>query len=223
MDIKEFISREKARGDGYRLLSACFYQPEKDLFLQEGLFKNLASVLEQISPDASAAVGEMEKEFSRYGEEELTVDYAKLFVGPNELIAPPFGSVYLDTGRRVIGDSTMEVIRMYEEQGLVMDKEFRNLPDHITAELEFMSYLIARETEALEKSDMDGAHNYIGIQEQFLDRFLRKWVPPLCDKMKAGAESGFYKVLADLTAAFIRGEHPGAGLPEGLRNINARA
>jgi len=174
-------------------------------------------VLEQISPDASAAVGEMEKEFSRYGEEELTVDYAKLFVGPNELIAPPFGSVYLDTGRRVIGDSTMEVIRMYEEQGLVMDKEFRNLPDHITAELEFMSYLIFKEVEALEKSELDTALKFIRTQELFLNGFLGKWIKPFCDKIKEGVENEFYRSLADCLAVFIEKAHAGDELPEALK------
>jgi hypothetical protein len=53
MDIKEFISREKKRGDCCRLLSACFYQPEKDFFLQEGFFENLASLLKEASPSFS--------------------------------------------------------------------------------------------------------------------------------------------------------------------------
>ena len=157
----------KKRGDCYRLLSACFYQPEKDVFLQEGIFENLAALLKEVSPEASAFAAEMGKVFLISGEVDLNVDYARLFVGPNELLAPPYGSVYLDGERRVMGDSTMEVIKMYEEQGLSIDKEFRNLPDHITAELEFMYYLIFREIEALEKSDIATALNSIKIQELF--------------------------------------------------------
>ena len=222
MDIKEFVCREKKRGDCYRLLSACFYQPEKDVFLQEGIFENLAALLKEVSPEASAFAAEMEKVFLISGEVDLNVDYAKLFVGPNELLAPPYGSVYLDGERRVMGDSTMEVIKMYEEQGLSIDKEFRNLPDHITAELEFMYYLIFREIEALEKSDIATALNSIKIQELFLNRFLKQWVQPFCNKMREGATNGFYRSLADCTLTFINNFHPGDVLHEELLNANAQ-
>jgi putative dimethyl sulfoxide reductase chaperone len=221
MDIKEFVCREKKRADCFRLLAVCFYQPEKDVFLQEGIFENLASLLKEVSPDASAFAGEMEKVLLIACEVDLNVDYAKLFVGPNELLAPPFGSVYLDGERRVMGDSTMEVIKMYEEQGLTIDKDFRNLPDHITAELEFMYYLIFREIEALEKSDMAAALNSIKAQELFLNRFLKPWIQPFCSKMREGADSGFFRSLADCTLTFINDFHPGDVLPEELLNANA--
>jgi len=223
MDINEFICCEKARGDCFRLLSACFYQTEKDVFSQEGLFENLALTLKQVSPDASVFVGEMEKSFSKYSEKELNVDYAKLFVGPNDLLAPPYGSVYLDGSRRVMGDSTMEIIKLYEEQGLVMDGDFKNLPDHITVELEFVYYLIFKEIEALEKSDIAGAIAFINQQKLFLDRFLKRWIEPFCDKMREGASSGFYRALADCACAFIKDAGPGDALPEELRNEKAQA
>lgn len=222
MDIKEYICREKKRGDCFRLLSACYYQPEKELFCQEGILENLELLLKEISPGVSAFAGEMKRAFSLSKEVDLNVDYAKLFVGPNELLAPPYGSVYLDGERRVMGDSTMEVIKMYEEQGLSIDKEFGNLPDHITVELEFMYYLIFKEIEALEKSDITSALNFINIQEVFLDRFLKRWIRQFCDKVKEGAESGFYKALADCAAAFIRDANPGDELPDDLQNKMAR-
>ena len=222
MDIKEFISREKARADCFRFLSACFCQPQKEVFIREGLFKNLSASLKQSCPAALSIAGDMEMAFIKYSEEDLLVEYARLFVGPNEIVAPPYGSVYLDRDRRVMGDSTMEVMKMYEEQGLAMDREFRNLPDHITAELEFMYYLIFKEIEALEKSDLAPTLNFIKIQEVFLDRFLKRWVRPFCGKVKEGTDSGFYKALADCAAAFIRDTNPGDELPDDLQNKMAQ-
>lgn len=222
MDIREFICREKKRGDCFRLLSACFYQPEKAFFLKEGIFSNLASLLKEVSPEASAFAVELEKVFSISTEVDLNVDYARLFVGPNELLAAPFGSVYLDGERKVMGDSTMEVIKIYEEQGLSIDKGFGNLPDHITAELEFMYYLIYKELEALDKSDMAAALNYIKIQEIFLNRFLKQWIQPFCSKIKEGTTNGFYRSLADCTLTFINDFHPGDALPEELLNENVK-
>jgi len=214
--IGDFILKEKRRGDCYRLLSACFYQPQKETFIQEEFFKNLEGLLRLISPDTAAHVSEMEKSFLKYSEEDLLVAYAKLFVGPNELLAPPFGSVYLDGKNMVMGDSTMEVINMYEEQGLTMDSEFRNLPDHITVELEFMYYLIFKEVEALEKSQWDVALDFIKTQELFFDKFLRQWVKPFCDKIRQGIDNEFYTSLADCVSVFIGKAHPGDDIPQEL-------
>lgn len=214
MKIGDFILKEKKRGDCYRLLSACFYQPQKETFIQEELFKNLEGLLRPISLDAAAHASAMEKAFLKYSEEDLLVTYAKLFVGPNELLAPPYGSVYLDGEKTVMGDSTMETIKMYAEQGLSTDSKFGNLPDHITVELEFMYYLIFKETEALEKSQWDTALDYMKTQGLLFDDFLRKWVNPFCDKIKQGADNEFYTSLADCVSAFIEKAHPGDDIPE---------
>ncbi|EKD32357.1 MAG: Cytoplasmic chaperone TorD family protein [uncultured bacterium] len=216
MKIGDFILKEKIRGDCYRLLSACFYQPQKQVFIQEEFFKNLEGLLRPISPDTAEHVSEMEKAFLKYSEEDLLVAYAKLFVGPNELLAPPYGSVYLDGKKMVMGDSTMEVIKLYEEHGLSMDSEFRNLPDHITVELEFMYYLIFKEIEALEKSQWDAALDLIKTQELFFDKFLERWVKQFCDKIRQGTDNAFYTSLADCLSVFIGNARPGEDFPEDL-------
>lgn len=216
MKIDDFILKEKRRGDCYRLLSACYYQPQKETLIQEDFFKTLEGLLRTISHDAAAHASVMGKVFLKYSEEDLLVAYAKLFVGPNELLAPPYGSVYLDGEKMVMGDSTMEVIKFYEEQGLSMDKEFENLPDHITIELEFMYYLIFKETEALEKSQWDTALDFIKTQGLFLDKYLKRWINPFCDKIKQGTDNEFYTGLADCLTAFIENARSGDDIPEEL-------
>lgn len=218
VDIQEFISRERARGDCCRFLSACFYQPKRDLFLREGLFKSLAAALSRVSVDAAAAADAMEKSFLKYSEEDLTVDYAKLFVGPDELIAPPYGSVYLDEETRLMGDSTMEVIDAYREAGLSMDEEFMEVPDHITAELEFMYYLIFKEVEAIEKSEDNTALYFMGMRESFFSRSLGQWILPFCEKIKEGTDNEFYKSLAVCLSAFAGSLRPGDDIPGALES-----
>lgn len=199
MDINQFITQESIRGDCYRLLAACFYQPQKEIFMEGGLLKNLTASLQQVCPEAAVFSSGMEKNVLNYSDEELAVEYAKLFVGPNEMIAPPYGSMYLDGEKTIMGDSTMEVIRMYQEEGLARDSEFKDLPDHIAVELEFMYYLVFKEAEALEKSDMVSAHNLLKKQRSFHENFLGRWVPQFCRKIKEGTENGFYREIAELT------------------------
>lgn len=206
LDINEFILRKKMRGDCFRLLSACFYPPEKELYLKECLFQNLTTALSQVCPEALMSSTKMEEAFLHDSGEDLAVEYARLFVGPYELMAPPYGSVYLDHERRVMGDSTMEVIKIYKEAGLSIDEDFKELPDHVAVELEFMYYLIYQEVEALEKSQLSKALTLKETEELFLNRFLKPWVPRLCERIKASTENEFYIALANCVLVFIN--HP---------------
>jgi TorA maturation chaperone TorD len=194
------------RADSYRFLSACFCLPKREIFLQEDLFKNLTNALGRICPEAVVFSSEMERAFLGVDEEELTIEYARLFVGPYELKAPPYGSVYLDEERKVMGDSTMEVTRLHEEAGLVMDKDFKELPDHIAVELEFMYYLIYKEMEALEKLEKEKALALRENRNHFFNRFLSPWVPPFCEKIKETTDNLFYIALADCLSTFITNE-----------------
>lgn len=206
--VDEFIMHKKMFADCYRFLSACFYLPEKELFLKEGLLNNLTATLKQVFPNASVFSAAMEENIKRYSDEDLAVEYAKLFVGPSELKAPPYGSVYLDEERRVMGDSTMKVIKLYEDEGLGRDGNFKELPDHIAVELEFMYYLIYKEVEAMERADSQTAAQFRKKQEMFLDSFLSKWISPFCQKIKEGTDNGFYHALADCVSAFIMSSRP---------------
>ncbi len=213
MDIKELILHEKMRENCFRFLSACFYLPQKELFTEENLFGNLTEYLKTVCPDAVDSSSDMEKKIHDYTDEDLRIEYAKLFVGPFELIAPPYGSVYLDEGRRVMGDSTMEVIKTYQKEGLSRSNDFKNLPDHIAVEMEFASYLIYKEIAALKKSDFSTAWEYMEKQEAFLNIFLRRWVPPFCKKIKEGTDNGFYTSLADCVSTFVSNH----GLPDDIQ------
>lgn len=174
----------------------------------------------KICPPAEKFSEEMEKAISGYSNEDLLVDYSKLFVVPSELIAPPYGSVYLDNERKVMGDSTMKVIGMYQKAGLSMSDDFKELPDHITVELEFMYYLIFKEIEALEKSEIDTAFHFIRMQQTFLDRFLGRWVGQCCEKIKEGTGNGFYKSLADCLSSFILESNQRLLEPQALKEEN---
>jgi len=211
--MDEMILRERARGDCYRFLSACFCQPEKNVFQEEKLLQNLTKSLHNICPEAALFSASMEESILEYGNEELLVEYSRLFIGPFGVVAPPYGSVYLDGERRVMGDSTMKVIGMYRNQGLSGSADVRELPDHVAVELEFMSYLVFEEIKAMEKSDLRAAVEAVEKQERFSGEFLRRWIPPFCERIKENSENGFYTALAQCASTFIGGCRP-ADLPD---------
>jgi TorA maturation chaperone TorD len=156
----------------------------------------------------------MEESILKYGNEELLVEYSRLFIGPFGVIAPPYGSVYLDGERRVMGDSTMKVIGMYRNEGLSGSSDARELPDHVAVELEFMSYLVFKEIKALETSDLRAAAAAVEKQERFSGEILRRWIPPFCEMIKENTENGFYTALAQCASTFI-----GVSRPADLRGV----
>lgn len=218
VDIQEFAFLERSRSDIFRLLAVCFYQPQRDV-VQEELLSNLAALLKELCPGAADYAEEMIKLLSVYSYEELLVDYSRLFVGPGELLAAPYGSVYLEKDRRVMGDSTMAVMAFYSSQGLVLDSEFKDLPDHIAVELEFMHYLIFKEIEALDASDITTAAAILDSQDTFMNKFLRPWVDKFSGRTAEGAETGFYRALAGCLSSFIYNSDIYDSRPDALRAV----
>ncbi|UCE19328.1 MAG: molecular chaperone TorD family protein [Gemmatimonadota bacterium] len=193
MESKEFLSREEHRRDTYKLLSECYYSPD------EGLLNTLR--------ESDTSRGSLYSEISKNSPttnnvESLKIDYAKLFLGPYKLLAPPYGSVYLENARRVMGDSTMDIWYTYAEEGLRVD--LKEAPDHIAIELEFMCFLISKEIEAALNSDSINTTRYLRKQKDFLENHLAIWVLEFTDTVEANAETEFYKHLARLTRSFIK-------------------
>ena len=146
----------------------------------------------------------MRKEFESLKDlEELKIDFARLFVGPYSLLAPPYGSIYLERERKIMGDSTLDLLETYRNAGVDLSDNFRDAPDHIAAELEFMYFLIFKEIQALENSDVDTTIDYLEKQRAFLREHLGAWVFDFADIIEKKAETDFYKNLARATRAFI--------------------
>lgn len=188
--------------DTFRLLSDCYFLPDSGL--SEKLEK-LEHLMANICEPAVVFIRKMRKKFTgRANVEGLKVEFSRLFVGPYELPAAPYGSVYLDGERKIMGDSTLDVISRYREAGLSKAESFRDAPDHITAELEFMHYLIFKEIEALFNSNRDAAIGFIQKQRAFLEDHLLAWVPEFAQNISKHAENPFYPNLAKATLIFLK-------------------
>ena len=201
METKNLLNDESSRMAAFRLLSDCYFLPDAGLSEKlENLEFNMADVCEP----AAESVQKMRKEFeSCTNLEPLKVDFSKLFVGPYQLSAAPYGSVYLESERKMMGDSTLDVKNRYREAGLDTAKTFKDAPDHISAELEFMYYLIFREIEAFANSNIETAVGFIQKQKSFLEDHLLAWVPAFAENITENAENPFYPNLAKATTAFL--------------------
>ena len=141
--------------------------------------------------------------------EDLAVEYARLFIGPGKHISP-HESVHhkRDDGQwgQLWGPSTAEVKKIIESAGLSYQSEYTGLPDHISVELEFMQQVTLAEEKAWEDGDKDQALACLENEKKFIEKHLAEWIPDFCDKVINGAESPFYRVMAELTKKFIEFE-----------------
>ncbi len=201
METKNLLKHESSRMIVFRLLSDCFFLPDPGLSEKlEQLEFNMTNVCEA----AVHLIKDMRKEFKAGADlEPLKVDFSKLSIGPYNLPAPPYGSVYLESGRKMMGDSTLDVRNRYREAGLDTAKTFKDAPDHISAELEFMYYLIFKEIDAFANSDIETAIGFIEKQKSFLEDHLMAWVPEFASSIIENAKNTFYTNLAHATTAFL--------------------
>lgn len=202
MAPRNLLNYESSRMAAFRLLSDCYFLPDPGLSekLKE-LERNMAATCES----ALGFIQSMRDEFRDSAQTELLeVDFSKLFVGPYKLLAAPYGSVYQDGERKIMGDSTLDVKNRYRQAELDTAKDFKDPPDHITAELEFMHYLIFKEIEAFCSADTQTAVAFIQKQKSFLEDHLTAWVPEFAANVIENAETLFYQNLAKATETFVQ-------------------
>jgi putative dimethyl sulfoxide reductase chaperone len=191
-----------ARADLCRFLAACYYQPTAE-FAAEKLFDSMVDVATQLDPVLAAHARCLHAQFSAEAIESLLVDYTRLFLGPAEIIAKPYGSVWLSGEQTLMQSSTMAVLELYGEGGFDIDESFRELPDHIAAELEFLYLLIYRENQAQRNGETQTFASLARLRKRFLSEHLGAWAMPFTAAVRMGAHTAFYRELAGLTERFV--------------------
>lgn len=194
-----------ARADMSRFLAACYYEPEAQ-FAEEALFESLRAAAARIDCALADGAGRLGEAFAALPLQDLLIDYTRLFLGPVDARARPYGSVWLDPDRLPMKDATMAVLALYEEGGFEVAEDFRELPDHIAAELEFLYLLLFRENQALAGGDVAERERHAALRRRLLDEHLLRFAAPFAQALQSGAQTAFYRELGALTDAFVRSE-----------------
>lgn len=189
--------------NSYRLLAACFYPPTTAL-LDEGCCSSVSALLAPCVPEAAAHAAKAAQLLQDAPLESHLVEYSRLFLGPFKLVAPPYGSVWLDTNKTVMGDSTARVAAFYQAHGLQLADDFSELPDHIAVELEFLSFLCFKEQEAARQNDTAGTQLLRAARQEFISELLLPWLQPLTEAIDTDSEAPFYSAVARCTHALVK-------------------
>jgi TorA maturation chaperone TorD len=156
--------------------------------------------LRLISNFISSFKNESQKEILR----RIAIDRTRLFRGISEKYSPPppYESFYRE--QRLCGETSTEVYRFYSKLGVTLPEEWRESPDYLGIEMDFMRLLCQSEEEAWLKKQPEKALKLLGASMDFLKDHLLKWAPSFLDKMHEMADLDFYRGLAKLTGGFLK-------------------
>lgn len=120
----------------------------------------------------------------------LAAEYRHLFVGPESLDAPPYGSVYTDRDQVVFGESTLALRSWMRRVGIGADGLQGAPEDHIGTMFLLLSWVAA---------------NKPHLVDEYLSDHLLTWAPHYLEQLEAHAGDGFYGTLARLARQTLNG------------------
>ena len=193
-----------AREDLCRFLAACYYEPAQE-FEEEKLFDSMLLAAKHIDPTLADHARRLGQAFTAQDLQTLLVDYTRLFLGPIDALAKPYGSSW-QPAEPAEDNPPPAILALYSEGGFDIDDDFRELPDHVAVELEFMYLLTFNMNRAQAANKNEAADAIEALKQRFLAEHLGAWVNPFTAAVKGSAETVFYRELADLTARFVHME-----------------
>ena len=187
---------------GY-LLARAFQQPDTFSGDEPRLLREALSASEkELEPEGT----ELGRQWEHALSEDRTLlmrDYARLFLGPFEILAAPYASFYLDPEKQLMGEVSQEVARRYAEAGLApREDEPSDAPDYIVNECEFLYYLAHQ---YLSTEDAAEAGEWNRRYGTFARGHFAQWVPPFCEAILAvDPLHPFYPALARFGRLFAK-------------------
>jgi uncharacterized protein HI_1044 len=169
-----------------RLLGASFYYEPSDsritgvldFFRQPNWIQEWEIPLEEKTSEKLTAL------IKQGLKQDLTEEYQNLFIGPNELQTPPWGSVYLDPECVIFGHSLLALRDFLKRHQIAFQSQQDEPEDHIGLMLMLAAYL---------------AENRPHLLAEFLSQHLLTWAPHFLSQLANVENHPFYQGLAQLT------------------------
>lgn len=138
------------------------------------------------------------------GFDDFSAEYIRLFDVGHAGGKPPcplYGGEYASRSRL---DTMEELVRFYGFFDLGLSEQDRELPDHVTVELEFLHYLAFKEGRTLDAGG--DPSSYRRAQADFIERHPGAWIPILSQSLVKQTPMPFFAGLVALTAAVLRAD-----------------
>lgn len=197
----------RRRADTYRLLAEVFGTEPTAEMLDRLRRPEVVEAFDSLGLGFAGELDRMEADLGRHGlVDELQCEYTRVFLGPGKHVGP-YESLHRDDHpAQHWGPSTAEAKRFIEHHGLGYDERFRGMPDHVSAEVQFISMIADVEADAIERGEHERADHAREIQRTFFREHIVRWVPKFCEKVIEQANFDFYKGFARITKAVVEAD-----------------
>ncbi|PJG82455.1 Tat proofreading chaperone DmsD [Caviibacterium pharyngocola] len=122
-------------------------------------------------------------------QQDLSAQYQALFIGPNALPAPPWGSVYLDPEAVIFGNSLLDLRDFLARHQIAFSASQQEPEDHFGLMLMLSAYLAENKQELL---------------SEFLSRHFLIWSGRYLELLTAQSDYPFYQGLGLLARQTLR-------------------
>lgn len=184
----------------YEWLSAAFFVPTAETASSE-FMETGGDLQAMLFPDASldnfdfmsaAATTASDPDIRL---QELKLEYSRLFLGPPAGIIHPFESIYGGEDQ-LMTQQALDVAAFYREHGIEFDPDgFREPPDHIAVELEFLAMACAGEIQTSDSA---------GVEWAFIRRHLGQWASALAHDVQSVTQDPLYRGAALLLDTVVK-------------------
>jgi len=207
------ISLQLARGRIYEILARAFGYPwNRKFFRPTKLLEPMDVVL--VDEDDWQTVEGIINGFSEYlpkmAMKQVQNECIRVFGHAVSQECPPYEMQYgTEGGVNSQTDVLIQIGGFFDTFGFqIPDKgPTRDRIDHITNELQFMSFCCHREAYGIENDHDERQLSVIRSgQKKFIRNHLGRWIPLFCLFAARKAERGLYKDLADILSFFIKNE-----------------
>ena len=147
----------------------------------------------------------------------LNDEYTRLFIGPLQLPAPPWESVYVTEERTLFQACTLKVRKAYLKHHFLPSNYPHEADDHLAIELDFMAHLADRSLELLDAADYGSVERLLLDQLTFLREHPLVWAADFAASIQDSKTHLLYPHMAEVAVRFL--ETDATALEELLRAL----
>ncbi len=137
---------------------------------------------------------------------DLQSEHRRVFSNVITLDCPPyetlFGNDHVFAQSHVMGD----ISGFYKAFGVELSKDIHERLDHLSVEFEFMHFLAYKESYSRCHDGAEKTQIVVDAQKKFVKNHIGRWVPLFCRMLGKKADSGLFKLVADMTADWMEFE-----------------
>ncbi len=134
---------------------------------------------------------------------DLQSEHRRVFSNVITLDCPPyetlFGNDHVFAQSHVMGD----ISGFYKAFGVELSKDIHERLDHLSVEFEFMHFLAYKESYSRCHDGPEKTQIVVDAQKKFVKNHIGRWVPLFCRMLTKKADSGLFKLVADITADWM--------------------